>query len=411
MTVSAVDRACTTGPGLLGRWRRVTVPLLLLKLLGQALEFAGWVLIARASGAAAFGQVMVAFLVCRYAGIVADWGASLQGVRDVAAGNSAASVVALARRRARVCLGLSAGYVCAVLLLGVGELLPLVAVVLARGLGRDWLALGRSQPCRAGLAPALQGLALLVGAALLLPALAPASVVGIAYGLAGLSSLALNRLPAATGVAAPVQTPAWMMLALLADQAVASLDALLLAWVHGTQVAGVYAAVYRLPNACLALVGLLALGLLPVVTAELRADPSRLPALRRRLLTASSAGAGLVLLAAPLAWVLVPGLLGPEYVAGRPALMVLFVAISLTTLAAPLHSLFLATRRPADYARLHLTALVVVLAVNAALLPAFGMTGAAVATLCAQLTLVLLLLRANTVAVEVSSAASAGAVR
>ena len=52
--------------------------------MGQATEFVGWVVLARQLGATEFGGLSVAMLICRYGGIIRDWGASIRGVCDVA---------------------------------------------------------------------------------------------------------------------------------------------------------------------------------------------------------------------------------------------------------------------------------------------------------------------------------------
>ena len=81
------------------RIREVVAPLALLRAGGQALEFLGFIVLARRLGTEDFGALSVAFLMCRYGGLVADWGASLKGTRDVAAGNGHDDIHALVRRR------------------------------------------------------------------------------------------------------------------------------------------------------------------------------------------------------------------------------------------------------------------------------------------------------------------------
>src|SRR2546423_5694874 len=88
-------------------WHRTGPPILVLRGLGQGLEFAAFVLFARRLGAAEFGRLSVAFLACRYAGLVADWGASIRGARDVAIARHRRAVPGLGRRRHPVTLGLA----------------------------------------------------------------------------------------------------------------------------------------------------------------------------------------------------------------------------------------------------------------------------------------------------------------
>ena len=65
-------------------WRRIAGPLFLLRAAGQGFEFLGWVILARRLGASTLGVLSIAFLIARYAGLLADWGASIGGPRDVA---------------------------------------------------------------------------------------------------------------------------------------------------------------------------------------------------------------------------------------------------------------------------------------------------------------------------------------
>src|ERR1700704_3094992 len=101
---------------------------------GQALEFLGFIVLARRLGTEDFGALSVAFLMCRYGGLVADWGASLKGTRDVAAGNGHDDIHALVRRREIVSAGLAVAYVAAVVALGFPGLVPLIACIAGRGL-------------------------------------------------------------------------------------------------------------------------------------------------------------------------------------------------------------------------------------------------------------------------------------
>src|SRR3954465_3877893 len=69
------SRPPMTEPSMAKRWRATTLPYLALRGGGQAAEFVGWVILARRLGTEAFGELAVAALACRYAGLVADWGA------------------------------------------------------------------------------------------------------------------------------------------------------------------------------------------------------------------------------------------------------------------------------------------------------------------------------------------------
>jgi O-antigen/teichoic acid export membrane protein len=386
--------AGVTGPPSLGsRWRAVTGPLLALRLFGQAAEFVGWVVLARRLGAHDFGRLAVAFLVCRYAGLVADWGASVRGVLDVAGERGAGAVRALVRRRTTATAILVAGYVVGTTMAGAGRLAPLAVVIASLGLSRDWLSLGRERAVRSAAPIAVQG-SLILAAALLLPVHhSPAIPVALGYGVAAALSILLNRLPA--GVRGQlVGLDAWMLLAILSTQVISSLDTILLAALRSSREAGVYAAIYRFPNGWIAVLIIAMYGLLPVVTRAIREDPGALPALRRSLLRWSLGGAAVLILLTPVAYALVPAVFGAAYRSGRGPVVLLLIGTAIQTAAVPLHSLYLARGSERGYATFIAGAAAVNTAANLALIPLFGMMGAATATIAANSVLAVALWRA-----------------
>ncbi|MGI8983240.1 MAG: lipopolysaccharide biosynthesis protein [Acidimicrobiales bacterium] len=380
-------------PSLGARWRAVTGPLLFVKVFGQAAEFGGWVVLARRLGAADFGLVAVAFLVCRYAGLLADWGASLRGVMDVAAERSSAGIRALVRRRSWLTLALSVAYVLGTVATGRPRLAPMVMVIAGLGLSRDWVSLGQERGLRSGFPTTIQG-SLILLAALALPVVdQPAVPIALGYGAAGALSMCLNRLPAGPR-GRIVGLDAWMLLAILSTQVISTLDTILLAGLRSSREAGIYAAIYRLPNGWVALLIIVMYGLLPVVTRALREDPGSLRQLRRSLLRWSiAAGVGL-LAVSPVAYFAVPRLFGASYRSGGVAVVLLLVATAVQTAAAPLHSLYLARGTDRGYAGFITGAAVVNVVVNLVLIPLFGMNGAAVATMVATTFLAAALWRA-----------------
>src|SRR5205823_10813833 len=142
-------------PTLRGRWGRLALPRLLLRVGGQGTEFVAWVVFARRLGTADFGRLSVAFLLCRYGGLVADWGASVRGPRDVAADRDPAVIHALARRRTTAALALSAAFLAGAVATSHRDLAAVTAVILAGGASRDWLALGNERGVRSSLPFAL----------------------------------------------------------------------------------------------------------------------------------------------------------------------------------------------------------------------------------------------------------------
>ncbi len=163
-------------------WHRLGLSLVLTRVTGQALEFVAFALLARKLGAADFGRLSLAFLACRYGGLVADWGASIGGVRDTAADPGGASIRPLLRRRNSATAVLTAGYVAVVAIGGWPELTLLGMVLAARGLNRDWLALGRQRGVRAGLPAIVQGGTVALGTVAFARGLtSAAAAVAVAY--------------------------------------------------------------------------------------------------------------------------------------------------------------------------------------------------------------------------------------
>jgi len=223
------------------------------------------------------------------------------------------------------------------------------------------------------------------------------------YATAGILSVALNRLPAGAR-SRVVGLDAWLLLAILGTQVISTIDTVLLAALRSGREAGIYAAVYRLPNGWVALLIIAMYGLLPVVTKAFRDDPGSLPQMRRSLLRWSLlAGGGLVALS-PIAYVLVPRVFGTSFAAGRLAALLLVVATAIQTAAAPLHSLYLARGADRGYAAFIVAAALLNILANLVLIPVLGMNGAAVATILANTLLAVLLWRA--VAQFVDEAAS-----
>lgn len=368
------------------RWREVGPGLLITRVVGQGLEFGAFALLARRLGAADFGALSVGFLTCRYAGLVADWGASVRGVRDTAVVSPKLSVRGLVRRRNRVTAVLVPAYIALAVILGKPELSVLAVTLAARGLNRDWLSLGSQRGARAGLPSVLQG-AVIVLAAVLVTSLGwAAGALALGYGSGLALSLLLNPLPTEAGDDR-ASIDGWVLAAVLADQMTASSDTAMLTFLRSARDAGIYAAVYRIPNACVTLIGLTLVGLIPATARTLARDHSRLQALRRRALRVGLLAGGAVLATIPVSYFLVPMLFGPEFAAGQTPLVILLLATAVMAVAAPLHPVYLALGRDRALCAISMTAAAVNLIANILLIRSFGMSGAATATLLAQLVL------------------------
>ena len=166
------------------RLSRVAGPLTALRLIGQGGEFLAFVVLARRLGTTGFGEVTVAYLICRYGGLLADWGASLQGTRDVAAGSHPDALHELVRRRNIATTALTVFFVLGAWATGHGALAPLALTIVGRGLGRDWLALGEEKGVTAGLPSAVQGATAVVFCLLVDSVTGAASAIGAAYAVA-----------------------------------------------------------------------------------------------------------------------------------------------------------------------------------------------------------------------------------
>jgi O-antigen/teichoic acid export membrane protein len=292
-----------------------------------------------------------------------------------------------------VTLALVTAFVGASAVTGHSRLAPMAMVIACLGLSRDWLSLGRERGLRAAAPLALQGSTILV-AALVLPVTDhPAWPIAIGYGAAAILSIALNRLPDGPR-GRVVGLDAWMLVAIMGTQVMSTLDTILLAALRSSHEAGVYAAIYRLPNGWVALLIIVMYGLLPVVTRSLRNDPGSIGDLRRSLLRWSVPAAVGPLVLAPVVYLLVPRVFGPSYGDGRVAAVLLLVATAIQTAAVPLHSLYLARGSDRGYAGFIALAAAGNVVANLALIPRFGMEGAAVATIVANTLLVAGLWRA-----------------
>lgn len=372
------------------RLSRVAGPYSILRVAGQVAEFIGFLVLARRLEPTSFGILSIAFLVCRYAGVIGDWGALTRGSRDVAAEGLHGSIHSYVRHRNLVSSGMALLVAIGMVASGHQSLLPMVVVVLTLGLSRDWIALGRETGVRAALPGFVQG-AVLVAASLFVTTLDGAAVaIALAYGGALILSIARNRLPAddGSGSGAPA---VWILLAFIGTQVMSTVDTILLGILQSATDAGIYAAVYRLPNAWLAILTALVGGAMPIATRAVLADPTGHRRLRNRSLRISGLFGALVLLTTPIVYVAVPILFGPDYAPGQTPAAILMVATALITLSLPLHIFAVASGHDRRYAAIVLTGATVNIAVNAAVIPRWGMTGAACATVASQVLVTALL--------------------
>jgi O-antigen/teichoic acid export membrane protein len=367
--------------------------------MGQGTEFLAFVIFARRLGTADFGRLAVAFIICRYAGLIADWGASVRGPRDVAANRAPAQVRALVRRRELATAALVVVYLIVVTAWGRTELGPLAITIAGRGLARDWLALGKERGWRAGAPSVIQGCVVLAAAPLVNDIGTAAWAIAVGYGVALAVSVRVNPAPKGRALG-HVPVDAWILVAVLADQVAASTDTVLLAALRSAREAGIYAAVYRIPNAWMTVIGLAVIGFVPATARLVSEQPHRVIELRHRAIRVGAAVAGAVLLTIPGLWFAVPVLFGDAFRSGRGPLAILLVATAVSALGAPLHPLYLAIGRDRTQAAITAGVATLNLISNLIVIPWAGGTGAAATTLVAQTMLLVLFWRGITAAGE-----------
>ncbi len=173
----------------------------------------------------------------------------------------------------------------------------------------------------------------------------------------------------------------------LADQITLTADSFLLGALVSVPAAGVYGAVYRLPNAATTILGLVTGVLIARMAAVLREDPDRGPVELRRALRVSAIGGIALVALAPVARALVVPVFGAEYQSGETAAAVLFLALAVVCAGAPLHAAALAARQDRAYVGGLAGAALVNVAANLVLIPPLELSGAAFATLTSSVLL------------------------
>jgi O-antigen/teichoic acid export membrane protein len=377
---------------------------------GRVLLLALFVVAARILPADDFGRYAFALAVGLVAAQLADSGLQVSLLRRLSTEHDrGASGQALADAlRARLIVGLALGIGAGLLAGSVGEspaeTLALAAIAIAQIVAAQaelWLQVARAAgrlelEAAAGLVgralvAALGVLALAVGGEL--PGLGLAYVVGSVLSVV-VARLVANRFLAigrgAGGWASLRDT--WLDALPLAVAGAASLlmfriDVLLLQWLRDSETVGVYSAAYRPFEAALLVpVAIMAAGFPRLVRAAAGGPAFR--ALAWRLagaLLACAVAAGLFgWLAGPP---LISFLFGAPYEAAGGLLRILVLALPAIYLNALLTQAIVALRRPWLVAASMATALVANVALNLLLIPQLGATGAAVATVIAETTL------------------------
>ncbi len=374
-------------------WLRFAAPLTVLRGLGQALEFVGWVFIARSLGADDFGPLTVAFVIARYVGLLADWGAGRRGARDVA--SETPDALALVKQRRHLADGLAISFALGAVVGGVGWAAPLAVVTWHGGRNLDWIPLGAIQSLRASITPLFRGSSVLVAGLLIDGRDETVIAIATAYLLAtAVSYLAarphFERLPAAAH--GWVDGWALMITALAAVYTV--MDSVLVAVLSGTTDAGIYGAVARVPFGLATIAGLAVAALVPLATRATQVrGRSAWDVAKPAGIAAAVVAGGLILVSIPAAKVAVTAF-GDEYAGGLWPLIILLWAQALAIGSAPLGAVLLSIGGDRGIARIVGFAAALNVIGNLALIPAFGMVAAAATTVVAEAVVYVVFIRA-----------------
>jgi O-antigen/teichoic acid export membrane protein len=382
---------------------------LLADVLGRAALLGLLVVAARTLSEAEFGRYAFAVGVGLIGAQLASGGLQVALLRRLSISASApedrvAYGAALrARAAAGVAWGIAAGVVAAVAASSVGEAGSLAAVavsVVVASHGEIWLqvmrATGRLQT--EAVAMLVGRMATAAGAATALLLGTGLVGLGVAYVIGSLISLGLAR-----AISRRVLTPAagtgwsgaWSWYRQSIPLAVASvtsllmfrIDVLFLEWLRGPGTVGLYAAAYRPFEATLLVsVGVMAASFPHLARAASDPDEFRRFGLRIAALLLAAA-----VVVAALGWLLAPAVIevafGSPFAAAGDLARILAIAVVPMYLNALVTHGLIAVGRSWHVAVAMAAALAVNVAVNLALIPATGATGAAIATVAAEATL------------------------
>jgi O-antigen/teichoic acid export membrane protein len=171
-----------------------------------------------------------------------------------------------------------------------------------------------------------------------------------------------------------------------------NIDALMLGWLRGPREVGLYGVAYKIPANLVTLAGLWVVAFYPHASALFVSEPERLRAQIGRVTTMAAVfglplGAGGILLASPI----MTAVFGDAFRAGGTAFALLLCSAALVFVTSSFGNALLAGDDERAYAwRVALGALVNI-SLNLVLIPAMGVTGAAISTVTAEVFLLSLL--------------------
>lgn len=381
------------------------VVLAAMTLLTQAVGFVAVAVAARRLGPTDLGAAYFAIGVAVYFGIPANFGITIMGIRDVGREPERAREIAAEVLGIRLLLGavLALSMILLTPVLTVDarttEALPVAAVtILVSGVGAEWILLGRQQTVLVGIGrltgQVIYGLAILIflhggphSAALfcwftVLSILVTAGVnqasVWREIG-APRMSLDLARLKRRAKQALPFGV------AVIAVQIYFSIDSIMLGYFEGSTAVGEYTVAYKIPLALYGLLGLWSASLYPQSARLVEKHPE---VLRSQVDAFTSLGIGLAL---PLAigttilgHELVIALFGDRYAPAGTPFVLLTWALAIAIVTVSFGAALAAGGDEKRYAWGVALGAVLNIFVNLWAIPAFGTTGAAVATIASE---------------------------
>ncbi len=370
--------------------------------LARLIAFGTMLLVARRLGPDAYGVIVVAAGIMLYLTQIADGGIELVGVPAVAKARDAVSALASATLTVRVVLALALTAV--VVPVGIwvlpapdGQILAIYAASLCfTALGTRWIHLGFERPAIIAIARVVAELVALaivwrsVHDADDLELVPIAAVVGIAIAtvamLIGLRGRGIQLRPSMRwALSRPLFGAARQMLVFtLLGLLLFNFDLLFLRYIKGERDAGYYAAAYAVISFAANVIVAYAHSVLPVLSRAQASDADRQSVYADSMVLAFAValpvGLGGSLVAAPL----IDVVFGADFAAAAPAMRWLLLTIPIAALREMAVMGLLARSGERALVRVNLYTVIANVLLNIAIVPIYGLIGAAIATLATE---------------------------
>jgi O-antigen/teichoic acid export membrane protein len=373
----------------------------------QLIAFVVLALVARRVGPSNFGAYQFAFSALTYFYLLANLGVTTHAVRDVSSGSEPASTVAGEVLVIRLAMGLSAF---ALLALLAGDITPnhhtavlleVIGVALVfEAITGEWLLQAYERFTSIALAAFLRqatagalALAILTDGFAGVERYSGATVAGSLLATAVMAAVAIRI----TGRPRITLSPARLLhrfrrsipfsWSLMMVQVYYTTDFLILGYLKGTTAVGRYGVAYRVPTIVISVILVWGSAAYPYLASRAVSEPDALRQhVRRATSVALIIAAALVAITVPLAHGLIVEIFGRQYGAAGAAYAILTVNAAVVIASVDLANVLLVSGHERQYAQAVTSAAVVNTALNFILIPPFGIVGAAIATLCAELT-------------------------